>query len=283
MEDFKLLVKFRLSMMVVITSLLAYAIAASGQVHLVPFILLGLGGFMVTAAANVLNEVLEREYDVIMARTANRPLATGRMQVSEAVAIAGFLCLGGIIILSMFNPLTGLLGMLSLVIYAFIYTPLKRYHPVAVAVGAIPGALPALIGAVAFENGFTPVALMLFGIQFLWQFPHFWAIAVLAYEDYKKAGFKIVPEVDGAVNPQIGLHCLIYTVLLIPVCIGGYLMDAIGLVTLAAAILCSLFFCSYAWTFSRTPDKVNARKLMFSSFAYLPLVFILIFLGNMLT
>lgn len=188
MADFGLLVKFKLSIMVLFSALMAYAIAGAGQANWVGFTLLAIGGFLVTGASNALNEVLERDYDRLMPRTANRPVATGRMSVSNAVLLAGLMALFGVSILSLFNPLTGFLGMLSPMSYAFIYTPLKRSSPLAVAVGAVPGALPLVIGCTAWDGVLTNTALMLFTIQFLWQFPHYWSIAWLADEDYKRAG-----------------------------------------------------------------------------------------------
>lgn len=281
-DDLKQLVKFRLSLMVVFTSMLSFAIAAGSNFEWLPLIVLGVGGFMVTAAANTLNQVLEREYDSMMSRTANRPLAAQRMQVSEAVIIAGFLCLGGIILLALFNPLTAFMGMLSLVIYAFIYTPLKRYHPVSVAIGAIPGALPVLIGCVAFDGTITTLAVVLFSIQFIWQFPHFWAIGVLSFDEYKKAGFRVMPETNGALNPQLGLHTLIYSILLLPVCLACFYTGLTNAWMTLAILIATGIFVHFTWQFYRAFDRQSARALMFSSFAYLPVMFLIIYLGIIL-
>ena len=187
------LVKFKLTSVVVITSALSYLVVS--QFYTFDWFILGmltLGGFLVASAANAMNEVLEKDFDILMERTKNRPVATGRMKVSDAVMISGLLCLAGIVCLALINPITSFLGMISFVSYAFIYTPLKRYSTLAVPVGAVPGALPVLIGATACSGEITILGLVLFAIQFLWQFPHFWAIGYLGFEDYKKAGYKLV-------------------------------------------------------------------------------------------
>ena len=160
LTDMAALVKFRLSATVVLSSVLAYLIALGGAgVSAWNIVVLTLGGFLTTAAANVLNELLEKDYDKLMARTSNRPLAEGRLSSSDALLIAGFSSIGGITLLALFNPWTAFLGMVSLISYAFVYTPLKRVGPIAVLVGAIPGALPALIGSAAAEMQITTLGL----------------------------------------------------------------------------------------------------------------------------
>ncbi|MBK6995856.1 MAG: protoheme IX farnesyltransferase [Lewinellaceae bacterium] len=196
---------------------MSYAIVCEGAVNWGSMLLLAVGGFLVTGAANALNQVLERDYDRLMPRTANRPVVTGRMSVSTAVLLAGLMALFGISMLSWFNPLTGFLGTLSLISYAFIYTPMKRSTPLAVVVGAVPGALPLIIGCVAYEGFISPTAWMLFGLQFLWQFPHFWAVAWLADEDYKKAGFYLLPSGNGEKDKTTGLLSFAFCLLLIGV------------------------------------------------------------------
>ncbi|MEM6318873.1 MAG: protoheme IX farnesyltransferase, partial [Bacteroidota bacterium] len=183
LNDYGLLVKFKLNLTVVFSAVMAYLIAFDRTASWIGIIVLAIGGFLVTSSANALNQVLERDYDKLMKRTENRPLAAGRMSVSEAVIVAGISCLVGTALLSMFNAWTGLLGMVSMVLYAFVYTPMKRVSPMAVAIGAIPGALPLMIGCVAAQGGMTTLAVTLFVIQFLWQFPHFWAIAWLGDKD----------------------------------------------------------------------------------------------------
>ena len=203
-QDYHMLVKFRLTLMVVVSSVLAYLVAAGGQFDWIVMGLLFIGGFAVSAAANGINQVLEKEFDAMMVRTQNRPLAANRMKSSEAVMSSGLMLVFGIICLGLINPLTAFIGMSSFVLYAFLYTPMKRYSTLSVAIGAIPGALPVLIGVVAHSGTFTVLGITLFLIQFLWQFPHFWAIAFLSFEDYDNAGYKLLPkDNDGKIDRNI--------------------------------------------------------------------------------
>lgn len=280
MADFGLLVKFKLSIMVLFSALMAYAIAGAGQVNWVGFTLLAIGGFLVTGASNALNEVLERDYDRLMPRTANRPVATGRMSVSNAVLLAGMMALFGVSILSLFNPLTGFLGMLSLISYAFIYTPLKRSTPLAVAVGAVPGALPLVIGCTAWDGVLTPTALMLFGIQFLWQFPHYWAIAWLADEDYKRAGFFMLPSRNGEKDSTTGFLSFLFCVAMLANAILGYWLGFSGLFATIALLGLNAFFAWRSWQLYRTCTREAARQQMFASFLHLPLSLIVLLIDK---
>jgi heme o synthase len=279
LTDIGLLIKFRLSMTVVITSMLGYLIALkSGGFNSTIFVLLSLGGFLVTSAANIFNEVLEKDHDALMKRTAIRPLVTGKFKSSSVVLAGGISCLLGISFLSMINPVTAILGMLSFVLYAFVYTPLKRISTISVAVGAIPGALPVLIGTTAGNNQLTVLGVSLFVVQFIWQFPHFWSIGFLGFDDYKKAGYKLMPENEfGNVDKSVGFHSFIYSILLLPVL--GYLYslkDISQLAFILSAVL-SLIFIGFSFNFYRNLDRKAGLALMFSSFFYMPLI-LLIFL-----
>jgi len=278
-QDFELLVKFRLSTFVVFSSLVAYGIAAGGDIRLIPFLVLAAGGFLITFASNILNEILEADYDRMMERTANRPLAAKRWTASSALVLAGVCSLVGIVLLALLNPLTSFLGTLSLVTYAFIYTPLKRYSPVAVLVGAIPGALPVMIGMIAHDGVITSAALFLFAIQFIWQFPHFWSIGFLSYDQYRIAGYKLLPEEDGQIDTRLGTQALVYTGLLFPVILVGFLMGLITIVGVVGLTLVSAFFMWKAWKFYQQFDKASARGLMFSSFIFLPLALMVLWWG----
>ena len=272
-KDLALLFKFRLSFVVVLSSVLAYMIAVS---HLTVggMAMLWVGGFAVTAAANALNQILERDYDKLMVRTAGRPVAAGRMSVSSALIAAGILCLIGLVLLSAFNPITGFLGMVALISYSFIYTPLKRLTPLAVAVGAFPGALPVIIGVTAATGEITALAASLFAIQFLWQFAHFWAIAWLADDDYKKAGFYLLPGREGKKDSSVGWNSFLYSILLVPF---SFLPWAFGPSTLLSGFIAAalaVWYCYMAYNFAKEANDKSARKLMFSSFVYLPMVLI---------
>ncbi|MDF1695052.1 MAG: heme o synthase [Saprospiraceae bacterium] len=271
--DYVMLVKLKLSLLVVFTSLMAYVIVAGSSVTFIRLALLAIGGFLVTGAANALNQVLEKDYDKNMTRTADRPITTGRMKSSEAVLFAGLSCLIGVSILAMFNPLTSLLGMLSLICYSFVYTPMKRYSTSAVAVGAIPGALPALIGCTAFEGTITVIGIGLFALQFLWQFPHFWAIGYLSFDDYQRAGYKLLPEDEkGKVNRSLGKHATLYALLMIPVIGLMYFAGAVSLVASVLVLLTSILYIGFSYNFHKNFDRKSGLKLMFYSFVYLPII-----------
>ncbi|MEO1409387.1 MAG: heme o synthase [Bacteroidota bacterium] len=270
-DDYKQLVKFRLNLTVVFSAVMAFLITSTASVNWVGVVVLALAGFLVTGAANALNQVLEKDYDRQMERTANRPIAAGRMTTSEGVMAAGFMSLVGITLLALFNPLASLLGMISMILYAFVYTPMKRVSPAAVWIGALPGALPMLIGCVALEGRLSALALTLFGIQFLWQFPHFWAIGWLAHEDYTGAGFRLLPTTpSGERDPYVGLHAMVFSLALIPVgCLPYFLGWCDGRSAVALALL-AVGFAWFGWNLYQKNTRAAALQLMFSSLFYLP-------------
>ena len=277
LNDYSQLIKLRLSLLVVFSSVMAYLIAGQGFINWTGVIILGLGGMLVTGAANTLNQVLERDTDKLMKRTAERPLAAGRMSVSEAVMAAGFMSLFGIMFLAMFNAWTALLGTISLILYAFVYTPMKKITPLAVVVGAIPGALPMMIGCVAMQGGLTTLAIALFGLQFLWQFPHFWAIAWLAFEDYTNAGFHLLPSRRGVKDRNAGLQSFIYALVLIPVSLIPFYMGLTGLTSVVIILISGAIYAFFGWDFYKKCTRASALRLMFSSFFYLPIVLFALF------
>lgn len=281
-RDYTQLIKVRLTLTVVFSSVLAFLIASSGNIDWIAVLILFLGGFLVTSAANTLNQVLEKDYDRLMSRTADRPLAAGRMKTTEAVMAAGLMTLIGIIFLAMFNPWTAFFGMVALVSYAFIYTPLKRIAPIAIFVGAIPGALPALIGCTAAEGRLTLLGLTLFSLQFFWQFPHFWSIGYLGFGDYQKAGFRFIPagQKEDVPDRNIGLQAFFYALLLSVFSVGPWLLGATGWISAVFAVVVGLFFVYFAWNFYRQFERKGALKLMFFSFLYIPLTFIAFYLDK---
>ncbi len=278
--DFGLLVKFKLTLLVLFSAVMSYAIVCEGAVNWGAMLLLAVGGFFVTGSANALNQVLERDYDRLMPRTANRPVVTGRMSVSTAVLLAGLMALLGISMLMVFNPLTGFLGTLSLISYAFVYTPMKRSSPLAVVVGAVPGALPLIIGCVAHEGFISPTAWMLFGLQFLWQFPHFWAVAWLADEDYKKAGFYLLPSKNGEKDKTTGLLSFVFCLLLAGSAVLSFLLGYIGVIAGVILVLLNIYWAYYCWELYKTCERTAARKQMFVSFMHLPLSLIVLLLDK---
>jgi len=273
------LLKVRLSMLVAVSAVFGYAMAAGSSVDWLSLVWVGLGGLMVTGASNVLNQVFEREYDKQMKRTAQRPLPTGRIGDGEAVVYALLVAIGGIAILGhFFNLPTALLGIIGLLSYAFVYTPLKRVSPFSVFVGAIPGGLPPLIGWVAFTGALDAGGLILFTFQFFWQFPHFWAIAWRLDEDYQRAGFKMLPTSSGKSRSSAWL-ILIYTFCLIPL---AYFPWEAGLVEGWAAVVLAVLGAGFMWPaikLHRTLEEKHAKQLLFASFIYLPLIQIAFLVG----
>lgn len=272
LSDYLLLIKFRLTSVVVMSSVFGYFILLEGPVSVQALGLLIAGGFFVTSSANALNQVLEKDFDILMERTAIRPVACGRMRSSEAVMFAGLSCLMGISLLAALNTMTAFLGMLSLILYAFVYTPLKRYSTLAVPVGAIPGALPVMIGAAAVDGKISMLAFCLFVLQFLWQFPHFWSIGFLSFQDYKAAGYKLLPQQGEEIDRNLGLSSMFYAVMILPVsCFMWMRLD----VTMAATISTILLTISYvmlSYQLHIKFDRTSALRLMFFSFLYLPLL-----------
>jgi protoheme IX farnesyltransferase len=275
-KDLKALVKFRLALSVVFSACTAYYLGVD-TITFQGLLLLGIGGFLVTASANTLNQVLEKESDKLMSRTQDRPLPAGRMEISEAVLIAGLCGASGILILACFNALTAVLGAFSLVSYAFIYTPMKKVSPAAVWIGAIPGALPMAIGWVAAspEGILETEAVFLFTLQFIWQFPHFWAIAWLVYDDYAKADFYLLPSMkkDGR-NRSSALQIIFYVLCLMGLSFVPLYLGISGLVACLLMVLSGLMFLWFAVQLYLKTNKEAAKKLMFASLLYQIVVFV---------
>lgn len=272
LKDYSLLVKFRLNLTVVFSAVIGYLVALGSNVSLFNIFMLALAGFMVTSSANALNQIIEKDYDKLMKRTANRPLATGRMGISEALLIAGISGVLGLVILHfLFNDLAAVVGAISLISYAFIYTPLKRIHSIAVFVGAIPGALPPVIGWVAAQGVLSYEAYILFSIQFLWQFPHFWAIGWLGADEYKKAGYKLQPTPEMR-NKYTAILVITYIVFLIGATIVPALIGVFSYYFIGIAIALGGIFLYGGITLLRHCNQKAALTLMFSSIIYLTLL-----------
>jgi heme o synthase len=275
MSDLAVLFKMRLSSLVIFSSVLAY-FAAGGTWSYMTLILLVVGGALVTWASGALNQVLERDTDALMTRTKDRPVAQGRITTSSAVLMAGLMSLAGMTMLAMINPLSGLLGTLSFILYAFIYTPLKRVSQVSVVVGAIPGALPTAIGAVAASGELNEFVVFIFLMQFFWQFPHFWGIAWVADEDYKRAGFKMLPGLDGAKDSWTGWLSFFFCMALVALGIFAYQSDILGGIGCILFTLLNLYFSYTAVQHIRLEADTSARKMMFASFFHLPIALFII-------
>ncbi len=266
------LLKVRLSMLVAFSCAFGYSLANSGHVNLETLTMLYLGGFLISGASSSVNQIIERDLDKVMTRTMNRPLPTNRLSVNEAI-IFSFVCLlvGTFILWIYTNPLTVVLSLISMVLYSFVYTPLKRVGSIAVFVGAIPGALPPLLGWIAATGSISHEAMIIFGIQFIWQFPHFWAIAWVADDDYKKAGFKLLPS-GGGKDLNTAIQIMIYTMFLIPL---GLLPAKFGITGINSAIIatvCGIAFFAQTFSLMKTGSRKSALRIMFGSFFYLPIV-----------
>jgi protoheme IX farnesyltransferase len=267
-----LLMKFKLSLTVVFSSVMAY-LFCSHDANIISTVLLAISGFSITASANIFNQIIERNEDKLMTRTQNRPLPQNHLTLIEAYMLAGILGVIGIGLLSSyFNLLSGILGALALLSYAFIYTPMKQLSPVSVFIGAIPGAMPLIIGSVAATNAVTTNGIILFAIQFLWQLPHFWSIAWLLDSDYKKAGFRLLPTPDGEKSRSAAVQCLPYLLVLVVVSTLPYLLGYAGVVSLLIGLAASLFYLLRGFDFVIHLDDASAKKLMFTSFGYIPVV-----------
>jgi protoheme IX farnesyltransferase len=248
--------------------------------------LLFAGGMLVTGSANAINQVVEKDTDAMMKRTAKRPVAAGRMSVQEGWAFAVITGAAGVFILgNYFNWLSAGLAAFSLFLYAFIYTPLKKVNSIAVLVGAIPGALPCLIGWAAGDDQLSTGGWVLFALQFLWQFPHFWAIAWIAHTDYASAGFKLLPSEKGPTK-FTAMQTVIYSVLLFPVTLLPYYIgmcsfDEIkGMIGLGLIILANFFMITRCVRLYQAMDPGSARRVMFGSYLYLPVVLLALLMSK---
>ncbi|MCA6073629.1 heme o synthase [Fulvivirga sedimenti] len=271
-RSFVELMKFRLSFLVAFSCGFGYILGSQGDLSWFTLLIICFGGFLVSGASITINQIIEKDLDLLMERTKNRPLPTHRVSVREAAIFAFVVAAIGLSILMIYtNLLTTLLAFLSMILYSFVYTPLKRVGPIAVFVGAIPGALPPLLGWTAATGVISYEALIIFGIQFIWQFPHFWAIAWVADDDYKKAGFKLLPS-GGKKDLNTAIQIMIYTLFLIPL---GLLPAKFGITGIDSAIVvtvCGVLFLSQTFALMRSGTRRSALRIMFGSFLYLPIV-----------
>ena len=283
-KDYFMLIKFTLSFMVVFSTVVCYLLAPGVRFHAGQVLLLFAGGMLITGSANAINQLLEKKSDAVMKRTAKRPVASGRMTEKEAAIFAGISGAAGVfIMLYWFNLESALIGLFSLFLYGFIYTPLKTRNSIAVLVGGIPGALPCLIGWVA---GFydTPIqwtgGWVLFAIQFLWQFPHFWAIAWIAHGDYTAAGFKLLPG-DKGPTKFTALQTVMYSALMIPVGVLPYYYGISGVVSMWIVLACNITMVLLSVQLYLKMDAGSARKVMFGSYFYLMIVLLSLYANKL--
>ena len=275
-KDYFQLIKFTLSFMVVFSTVVSYLIATNYR-NVSDVLLLFLAGMLITGSANTINQIAEKDTDALMKRTASRPVASGRMTANHATVFAIITGVVGLMIMLMkFNWQSSLIGLLSLFIYGFIYTPLKKVNSVAVLVGGLPGALPCLIGWVAAYYD-SPIewtgGWIIFAIQFIWQFPHFWAIAWVAHQDYSKAGFKLLPS-DKGPTKFTAVQTIMYSTLMLPIGVLPYYYNISGITSLWILMACNIAMIALSVRLYIKMDVASARRVMFSSYFYLAVVFI---------
>lgn len=279
--DFKQITKAGLSVSVVFSSIAGYflGILDFASLDWIILLMLAIGGYCMVGASNTFNQIIEKDLDLLMDRTKNRPIAAGRISVTKAFIIASILTLVGLVILYNINPKTAMFGAISIFLYTSAYTPLKTVTPLSVFVGAIPGAIPFMLGWVAATDDFSLEAGTLFMIQFLWQFPHFWAIGWFLFDDYKKAGFFMLP--TGKKDQATALQIILYTLWLIVASVLPAIFPYIGVIgsrlylTPFAAVvvfLLGIWMLIYAFKLYRNKDSKSARSLMLVSVAYITLL-----------
>lgn len=267
--------KFTLSFTVVFTCVICYMLAPTVKDYDWSMILgLTFAGLCITGSANAINQAVEKDTDAQMKRTSTRPVASGRMSVRTAYTFAIITGILGVAMMwYFFNISSALLSAFSLFLYAFIYTPLKKINSIAVLVGAFPGALPCLIGWVAGNDDFSYAGWSLFLIQFLWQFPHFWAIAWVSHADYSRVGFKLLPANEGPTR-FTALQSIMYAVLMIPIGFLPHYLNLTGSVSMWIVLVANIFMVVQCVRLYQNMGVPAARRVMFSSYIYLPIVFL---------
>ena len=268
-----ILIKHRLSLSVVFSSVCSYLIAFD-VFSLTTFLLLIIGGFFVVGSSNGFNQIIERRRDALMTRTSSRPLPSGEMTVNQTLIICSFLSLLGLTMLYFINFRTAIFGLISMIIYLALYTPLKPITPLSVFFGAIPGAIPFMLGWVAVTDRFSIETGILFMIQFFWQFPHFWAIGWVSHDDYKNAGFKMLP--SGKRDNATAFQIVFYTIWMIIVSTLPYFSFtgklSIGIYSLILILVSGSLMLYQALKLMRYKDKQNAIRLMYASIFYLSFI-----------
>ena len=273
-ENIKLffeITKFRLSLLVALSSVFGFFISSS-KVDINEVFILLVGGYLISSSSVINNQILEKDLDKMMNRTNKRPIPTGRISVYKSVIISIFSMIMGLFLISFYlNIYAALLSFISLILYSFVYTPMKKFGPIAVFIGAIPGALPPLIGWVASTGQITLESIIIFSIQFIWQFPHFWAIAWMYDDDYKKVGFKLLPN-NGEKNLKTAVNIMIYTLFLIPLGLLPTIFGITGIISGTVAVFLAIIFLAQTFKLINDYSRESAVKVMFSSFIYLPIV-----------
>ncbi len=274
LKNYGQLMKFTLSFTVVFTCVICYQLAPNiKSFDWFNILLLTFAGLCITGSANAINQSVEKDTDAQMKRTSNRPVAAGRLTQQQAYAFAMITGMLGVGLMLYFNVASALLSAFSLFLYAFIYTPLKKINSIAVLVGAFPGAIPCLIGWIAATNEFSIGGWVLLLIQFLWQFPHFWAIAWVSHNDYSKVGFKLLPAKEGPTR-FTAVQSIMYAVLMIPIGFLPYYFHLTGEWSMWVVLAANIFMVVQCVRLYQNMGVQAARRVMFSSYIYLPIVYL---------
>lgn len=264
-----LFTKLRLASLVILSAWASYLFAGGKSTQVTLFLLLG--GLLTTAASNGANQIWEKDLDKLMKRTKGRPLPSGNMSSVEAYTTVIVTLIAGLVFLYLINVKCALLGLTAFVSYVFLYTPMKQKSPWAVFVGAFPGAIPTMIGAIAATDDFGLLPGVLFFVQFVWQFPHFWAIAWVIHDDYAAAGFSLLPSSSGK-SKASAFQIALYSLALIPFSLLPWLLGWTGTISFMVAGLCGVVFFLIAYRLFISLETADAKKLMFASFVYLPII-----------
>jgi len=261
--------KVRLTLSVVISALSGYLFAGGKDIAVLFYLVLG--GFLITAASNGANQIWERHRDAKMSRTQQRPLVTKAMGLAQAYWLCGVTLATGAFALYLINLNSFLLGLFAFVSYVFVYTPWKARSPWAVFIGAFPGAIPPMLGAIAHVEDFGFIPGLLFFIQFMWQFPHFWSIAWVLHEDYQKAGYFLLPSKSGKTKFSASFIAM-YSLILIPISLIPWLLGLVGFFSIVVVGILGVWFYFLSYRLYTTCEDKDAKKLMFASFVYLPVI-----------
>jgi len=280
LHDFYELTKPRMNLLVVLTTTVGFYMASTAAIDWLLLMHTVIGTALTAAGAAVLNQLVERDFDKLMPRTRNRPLPAGRISPIEALLFGAALGIAGIAYLAVLvNVLTAVLGAITLLTYLFIYTPMKRWTTLNTIIGAIPGAIPSMMGCTAVERHLSTCAIALFLILFFWQMPHFLAIAILYRQDYAAGGFKMLPVIDEDLNCT-GHQIVLYAMALVPVSLMPTMVHIAGTFYFAAAVLLGLGFLTYGILCAVKKTRIDARKLFFASIIYLPLLLLVMMLDK---
>jgi protoheme IX farnesyltransferase len=275
------LLKLRLSFLVIFSSAFGFVLASKGEIDFIKLSYLLIGGLLITGASNILNQIIEKDLDKLMKRTQNRPLPTYRLSINEAITVCIILtAIGFGILISRVNVYSAFLTLISLILYAFVYTPMKRLSPFAVFIGAFPGAMPPLIGWVGYSNSIGLEAITIFCLQFIWQFPHFWAIAWVLHDDYAKAGFNLLPS-SGGKNINTAVQIMVYTLFLIPISLLPTIFGIVGWTAGIVSVILGVLFLLQSFYLIKVGTDKAAKQIMFGSFIYLPVVQIVLMLDKL--